>query len=106
MRRIEFYLDQRFTAWSSTDLDKREVIAAWADPTQHNVDEVLRWWDKRGVHPLRIYEVRELLGHGFSTQDLALEVQGRSILEHLAGGYSAAWCMSAIRWERRGRNLF
>jgi hypothetical protein len=101
---LEFYLNQQVGDWSKSGLGLKEVAAEWADLVHHDVDVALRLW-KEGVDPLLVQQLKVLAGNGISFRDLKVTVQGKTILKHLADGQRPEWCIEAVRWERRDRDV-
>jgi hypothetical protein len=103
-KRIAFYIDEKVD-WNKTRADRSEVLAAWVALSDHNVDRCNEWW-RRGVDPLHYAEVLLLVQERLSPTDLLAEVQGKTILQHLRGGTSMAWCLAALDWQRKtGRSV-
>ncbi|MCD0449449.1 hypothetical protein LO762_09635 [Actinocorallia sp. API 0066] len=97
--RIGFYIDEQ-VEWETTDLDREEVVAAWAFLSNHDVDRVNQWWAE-GVHPLDITYIRLLQDNGFEPTDLYRTIHGKTVLQHLREGTSPQWCLLALSWDNR-----
>ncbi|MEU8253244.1 hypothetical protein AB0C06_03110 [Micromonospora inaquosa] len=98
VKRIDHYIGTRVN-WTSTSLNRAEVVAAWANLSNHDVDRVKAWLDK-GVDPLRFAEVIKLLDNGLRPDDIFTEVHGKTIAQHLRDGSSVEWCLHALHFKQ------
>ncbi|TMR37394.1 hypothetical protein [Actinomadura geliboluensis] len=97
--RLAFYIDRQVD-WTTTDLDRKQVIASWAHLCGHDVEKANGWW-AQGVHPLDIAHIRFLKDNGFQPADLCRVIQGKTVLEHLHEGSSPQWCLLALSWATK-----
>ncbi|MEU4703312.1 hypothetical protein [Nonomuraea dietziae] len=105
IKRFDWYINEIVGDWSKTDLDRREVVAEWAELVHHDVEQARSWWNK-GIDPLQIRQIKELASHSIQLRDLIQKVRGKTLLEHLADGQSPTWCVQAVAWERRDSNTW
>jgi hypothetical protein len=97
--RIGFYIDQRVD-WTATELDRREVIAFWADLCDHDVDKTNQLWFQ-GVDPLDMNYVSVLKDNGFGPPTLYRVIHGRTVLQQLRDGQTIEWCLGALHSASR-----
>ncbi|MEU0520394.1 hypothetical protein [Streptosporangium sp. NPDC006007] len=99
--RFAHYIDADVD-WSSTDLDREQVIASWRNFVGDDVNLAVEWRDA-GVPYLAIGKIEGFLAEGFSADDLHTQVHGKTVLEHLLAGNSVRWCAAALQMRRAGQ---
>ena len=99
LKQFHYWIDQRVDRGHAMRAPA-DLVRVWAELTDYDLELAKRWWNA-GVYPLGTGQVRELIWHGLNPGDLAVVIQGQTILEHLQSGTSVTWCINAIRWGRR-----
>lgn len=97
VKRFRHYIIEKVPG--RTDTEITELVATWVAFTDHNLDLAQRWWGA-GIDAGKPDQLVNAIEAGFSLKDLVQVVHGRTIAEHLQAGYSIAWCMGALHWQR------
>jgi len=96
-KRFRYYITEKVPG--RTDAQIAELVAAWVELTDYNLDLAQRWW-AAGINPGKPDQLASAVEAGFTPQELGRVVQGRTLAEHLQAGCSIDWCMGALRWQR------
>jgi hypothetical protein len=95
MRRAVFFIDvrDRIPVAVLDDEQVRRVAEHWAELVDGDLDRARSWW-AAGINPLD-QSVAELIEARVQPEDLAVQVDGRTLLEHFRSGErdkSGRWC--------------
>lgn len=95
MRRAVFFIDvrDRIPVAVLDDEQVWRVAEHWAELVDGDLDRARSWW-AAGINPLD-QSVAELMEARVRPEDLAVQVDGRTLLEHFRSGErdkSGRWC--------------
>ena len=92
-KRYAFYLSQSLPGLASDEITR--LAKAWVVLTDHNLDLAQRWW-AAGIDPSHPEHLADAIAAGLELEHLGLDLDGRSVAEHLQAGSPLRWILGAI----------
>jgi hypothetical protein len=92
-KRYAFYLSQSLPNLTSGEITR--LAEAWVMLTDYNLDLAQRWW-AAGIDPSHPEHLADAIEAGLELEHLGLDLNGRSVAEHLQAGSPLRWILGAM----------